>query len=251
MALLTAVLTHLPAPLVRAQLAHLRELAPHVRFVACHGGTRADFDRLEAADAVFVDDPSLRGPHFDKSLNDTLGALHATYVRDDPAVDHVYVVEYDHMILSARFDRALLDLAGRTGAGLLGKAASPRNDSNWPHYLASRGDTALNEYVAARSRRDDPALRLGCLGTGLLFRRDALDAFCSLDDPPPAYVELFVPTMVHHLGFDVVDVDAVSDLYADIRWLPEFDLAELRAAKRAGRAFAHPFKRIEALGRLD
>jgi hypothetical protein len=59
-----------------------------------------------------------------------------------------------------------------------------------------------------------------------------------------------VPTALHHLGFDVVDVDAVSDLYAAVRWLPEFGVDEAAAARRAGRAFVHPFKRIEELGAL-
>lgn len=250
MALLTAVLTHLPAPLVRKQIDHLRALSPASRFVACHGGSRADFAGLSESDAVFVDDASLRGPHFAKSLNDTLRTLHAAFVRDEPDVEHVYVVEYDHLILSGDFERALTGLAAATGAGLLGKAASPRNDTNWPHYLRVRDDEALNDYIAAVSRRDDPQVRFGCLGTGLLFRRDAFDAFCTLDSPPPGYVELFVPTLVHHLGFDVVDVDAVSDLYMDVRWLPEFDIAEVRAAKRAGRTFVHPFKRIDAIDAL-
>jgi hypothetical protein len=246
-ALLTAVLTHLPAELVQKQLDHLRGVAPGSRFVACHGGPREDFDGLEPADAVWIEDPSLRGPHFRKSLNDTLSALHDTWVRGDDSVDFVFAVEYDHMILRGDFEGALTELAAKTGAGLLGKAASTRNDTNWPHYLQARRDERLNSYIAGVSVRDDPSVRYGCVGTGLLLRRDAFDAFCALPSPPPAYVELFVPTMVHHLGYDVVDVDAVSDLYADVRWLPEFDLDEVRAAKRRGRSFAHPFKRIEEI----
>ena len=250
MALLTAVVTHLPAPVVRKQLSYLRALAPDVRFVVCHGGKPADFDGLPADDAVWVDDPSLRGPHFDQSHNRTLRLVRDHFVADDASVDHVYFIEYDHIVLRGDFGATLTALAERTGAGLLAKAASPRNDTNWPHYLRARRNGALDAYVAAHSRRDDPAVRYGCLGTGMLFRRDAFDAFCALPSPPPAYFELFVPTMVHHLGFDVVDVDAVSDLYMDVRWLPEFDLDELRAARASGRTFAHPFKAVGRLGEI-
>lgn len=248
--MLTVLLTHLGRPQVEEQLAWLREVAPGSRFVAVHGGKRADFEGLDPEEAIFVEDPSLRGPHFDKSLNDTLRAVHDRWVRDDESTDLVYLVEYDHLILRPDFEDALRALVERTGAGLLAKNATPRNDTNWSHWLKVRGDERLNRWVEGITGRDDPSLRLGCLGTGMVLTRDALAAFCSLDDPPPYYVEMFVPTVIHHLGFRVVDVDAVSDLYAGVRWLPEFDLDEALAAKRAGRHFVHPFKRLDQLGAL-
>ncbi|HEX8054585.1 MAG TPA: hypothetical protein VF517_16480 [Thermoleophilaceae bacterium] len=251
MALLTVLLTHLGRAQVEAQLAQMRALAPDGRFVAVHGGRRSDFDGLDPADALFVEDPSLRGPHFDKSLNDTLRAIHDRWVRDDPDVDLVYLVEYDHVILRGDFEAALRDVVARTGAGLVAKNATPRNDTNWSHFLKVRGDERLDRYIESITTRDDPLVRWGCLGTGLLLTRDALSAFRALDEPPPHYVEMFVPTAVHHLGFHVVDMDAVSDLYADVRWLPEFGVEEALAAKRAGRHFVHPFKRLDELAALS
>lgn len=245
--MLTVLLTHLPSARVREQLGWLRELAPGSRFVAVHGGSRSDFDGLDPGEAVFVEDPTLRGPHFDKSLNDTLRAVHERWVRDDPEIDLVYLVEYDHLILRPDFEEALREVARRTGAGLVAKNATPRNDTNWSHFLKARDDRRLNDYIAHITTRDDPGVRWGCLGTGLLLTRAALAAFCALEDPPPYYVEMFVPTVVHHLGFDVVDMDAVSDLYADVRWLPEYTTDDVRAARRAGRHFVHPFKRLDEL----
>jgi hypothetical protein len=247
MGVLTAVLTHLDARRVEKQLAWLRALAPGSRFVVCHGGKRSDFDALRDDGALFIDDPSLRGPHFDQSITATLNALYEAHVRDDPSVDHVYAVEYDHLILRGDFGATLTELADRSGAGLLAKWASPRDDSNWPHAIRARGDERLNRFIAGISTRDDPGVRYGCLGTGLFFTRDAFAAFCQVPDPPPAYFELFVPTVIHHLGFEVVDVDAVADVYTDVRWLPEFGVEEVRQAKRAGRTFVHPFKQLDAL----
>lgn len=247
MAILTAILTHLDSRVVERQLDYLRTLSPASRFVVCHGGTRDHFDGLSTREALFIDDPSLRGPHFEKSINAILDALYETYVRDDDTIELVYVIEYDHLILRSDFERTLEELARRTGAGLLAKAASARNDSNWPHFLSTRGDDVLNSFIRGISQREDPCLRFGCLGTGMLFRRDAFCAFCTLHDPPSRYVELFVPTVIHHLGFEVVDVDAVADLYMAIRWLPEFDMDEVSREKRAGRTFVHPFKQLDAL----
>jgi hypothetical protein len=217
MGVLTAVLTHLDAPRVEKQLGWLRALAPGERFVVCHS---------------------------------TLQALHAAHVRDDESISHVLTVEYDHLILQPDYAQRLTDLSDRCGAGLLAKWASPRNDTNWPHYLRARDDQRLNAYISSISRRDDAGVRYGCIGTGLFFTREALTALCALEDPPPAYFELFIPTAVHHLGFDVVDVDAVSDLYAGVRWLPEYTAAEVRSARHAGRVFAHPFKRIDELDQI-
>ena len=251
MTLVTAVLTHLPRDLVEGQLRYLRALSPGSRFVVGHGGPRSDFDDLQEQDALFVEDPSLRGPHFDKSLNETLALLYERFVRDDPTVDLVYVIEYDHLILRPDFEQRLRELAESSAAGLFGKNASPRNDTNWPHYLTARDDAKLNGFIARVSQRDDPGVRYGCLGTGLLLRRAALEAFCAMEAPPLAYVELFVPTAIYHLGFEIADVDAVSDLYTNIRWLPEFGIDEAMAAKRAGATFVHPFKQLARLGELS
>lgn len=247
MAMLTAVLTHLAAPVVEGQLAYMRAVAPESRFVVGHGGKRSDFAGLRDPGALFIADPSLRGPHFEKSLNATMIALYEAHVRDDPSIDLVYLIEYDHLLLSPDFESRLRALAEQTGAGLLAKWASRRNDSNWPHHLAMRDDAELNGLIDAISVREDKQARFGCLGNGLLIRRDAFEAYCTVAGLPERYVELMIPTVVHHLGYDVVDFDAVSDLYLDVRWLPEFDVEAAAAAKRAGRLFVHPFKELGSL----
>jgi hypothetical protein len=247
LAVLTTILTHLGAPHVERQLACLRTLAPGSRFVILHGGKRADFDQLTEPEAVFIEDPTLRGPHYDKSANDQLRAIYERWVRDDPSIDLVYIVEYDHLILRGDFEQRLEELADRSPAGLFAKAASTRNDSNWAHYLRLRGDARLNDYIASISRRDDPSIRWGCLGTGLLLRREALEAFCALASPPPLYIELFVPTVLYHLGFDIADIDALGDLYTAVRFLPQMSSQEILAAYHAGKFFAHPYKGVDVL----
>ena len=138
-------------------------------------------------------------------------------------------------------------MAERSDAGLFGKCVSPRNDSNWSHFARSRHDERLNRFFEQISCRDDPAVRWGCLGDGMLFRRDALEAVATVPDPPHAFMELFIPSLVYHLGFELMDVDAISDLYTGLRWRPEFTVTDALAAKRAARSFLHPFKSVEAL----
>jgi hypothetical protein len=250
MALLTAIVTHLGAEQVRAQLADLDTLAPGTRRVVCHGGSRADFEELGIDDALFIDDPSLRGPSKEQSYNAVLRALYQERVRNDSSIDLVYFMEFDQLVLRGDFEQELTALAERSGAGLLAKGASPRNDTNWPHYLRFREDERFNRFIAAISRRGDLDVRFGCLGTGMLFTREALEAFAGVADGPHAYLELFIPTVVHHLGFEVADVDALSDLYSAMRWRPEYTVEEAIAAKREGRTFVHPFKELGALNAI-
>lgn len=247
MGLLTAVITHLDAGRVQRQLAHLHRLCPDSRFVVCHGGARSDYDELGLDSALFIEEASLRGPGRDQSYTEVLRAVHERFVRDEPDIELVYFVEYDHLILASDFEQKLAGLAERSPAGLFAKYARQRNDTNWQHYVRYRRDERLNRFFEQISRRDDPGVRYGCLGSGMLFRREALAAIASVADPPHAYLELFIPTLTYQLGFDVVDVDAISDLYAAVRWRPEYRVEEVLVERRRGRAFLHPFKDLDAL----
>jgi hypothetical protein len=247
MSLLTALITHHRAEQVERQIAYLEAVAPGSRVVVCHGGERAEFDRLGVAPALFVDDPRWRAPSREQSWAGLLGMLYAVAVADDPDVDLVLLLEYDQVVLSSDFEARLADVAERSGAGLVGKWASPRNDTNWPHLTRFRGDERFRAYLERITRRDDPARRLGCLGAGMLIRRDALAAYCEAAAETHVYGEMHVPTVIWHLGFEVADFDAYGDLYKAVRWRPEYGIDEAIAHKRAGHAFVHPFKDLDAL----
>lgn len=247
MTLLTAVLTHLGAEDVERGLRHLAETEPASAYVALHGGRREEFERLEAGTAIFVADPSLRGEVWSQSYTEALCRLWEDRVSGDPAIDLVLFLEFDHLVLGP-FASAVRALADDTGAPFLAKGAGFRDDTNWAHVLRYRADPALNDFFSAISTRNDPGRRLGCLGSGMIFRREVLEAYCAAAARAPrAYLELMIPSTIHHLGYDVVDVDAVSPLYDAVRWHPAFSFAEVVELKRRGALFAHPFKRVDRL----
>lgn len=243
MSTLTAVLAHLPAAEVHERFALLRAVAPDARFVLCYGGPAEEFPRIELDDKLFIEDPTLRGQaqHL-QSLTSTFAALWETYVAGDDDIDAVYLIEYDHLVLDPDFEQRLRDLAAETGADLLGKNCADRTSTNEEHYIRFRRDPGLQAHLRAVSVREDRERIYGCLGDGIWISRAALEAYLGVAEHPPCYCEVYVPTLVHHLGFRVVDVDAHGDLYRDVRWLPVFTPAEALARAADGAVFLHPVK---------
>ncbi len=231
--MITLLLTHLDAAGVAASLA---QFPSEARVLVCHGGRREDFDAVGHEEKLFVEDPSLRGPLSQQSYTGLLVQAWNSIVESDESVDLVFLAEYDHIVLRDDFETALRQVVEHSGADFLGKNCSRRDDTNWPHALRARRDPRMRRYREL----------WGCLGTGMLFRREAFEAVAAADDVP-GYLELAIPTFLRAQGFRLDDVDRFSDLYAHVNAPPEKDLAALRAARSEGHFFIHPFKRVELL----
>ena len=244
--ILTLLVTHLDAGGVAASL---RQFPPDARVLVCHGGSREDFDAVAHPEKIFVEDPSLRGPLAQQQYTGLLVQAWNSVIEKDEGIDLVFLAEYDHIVLRNDFEIALRQVIDYAGADFVGKNCSRRDTTNWWHSLRARGDARLHALVDAVSTRQDPTELYGCLGTGMLIRRKALEAFATIDHVP-GYLELYVPTLIHHLGFRLDDVDRFSDLYAYVNAPPEKDLAALRAARSEGHFFCHPFKRVDQLDEL-
>jgi hypothetical protein len=251
MSQINVLLTHQDAAAVDANVAYLRSLAPDARFVVAHGGRRADYEGVTHPEKVFVDDPTLRGaPRTFQSYHVVLAELHRTVFAQDPDAGALYLFEWDHVVLRADFEARLTELATRMGADFMGKTCVERTGTNWHHYTRFRRDPALLAHLRGLSVREHPERLYGTLGNGFWMTRAALAAYVAVEDPPPVYGELYVPTVLHHLGFRVADIDATGDLYRHVHYEPELSLADVVAIKRAGGVFAHPFKGEGAWGQI-
>jgi hypothetical protein len=243
MSTLNVVLTHLPAEQVRERMELLQLVAGEGRFVVCYGGERSEFERIDWKDKLFVDDPTLRGAeqHLQSWTRIFEAAWHG-YFDDDPELDSLYLFEYDHLVLDAGFERRLRQLAAATGADFLGKNCVDRTATNWEHYVRFRRDERLLAHLRRLSVRENQERLFGCLGNGMWLSRRALESYVAVGEHPPCYCETYVPTLLHHLGLRVVDIDAHSDIYRHVRWVPPFSIAEVLELALAGAAFVHPVK---------
>jgi|SRR5215211_1202962 len=251
MALLTVLLSHLSASAVEASVDHVRRMAPDSRLILCHGGRRPDFDAVRFEDKLFIENRGLRGPSAAfQSYNDTLGEVFDRFVAPDESVDKILMLEFDQVLLSREFTQRLIQLMDNSGADLLGKTCVDRTATNWWHRVRYRDDPVLLRFLESVSTREDRRRLYGCLGTGFAMRRQVLEAYTAVTHPEHIYVELYLPTLVHHLGFRVDDIDRYGDLYAHVRSRPPYDLAAALELQRAGAVVLHPFKDVEDLPRL-
>jgi hypothetical protein len=240
---LNVLISHLAAAAVDQHLELQRAVAPHARFVVCYTGDAAAFAQIRDAGKALVDDGSLAGPARSfQAYGRVLAAVTRQWLAAEPELDSVYLFEYDHLILSPGFEDALRALAERTRAGLMGKNCVERTATNWHHYARFRRDAALLAFLRRTSVREDAARMYGTLGNGIWLSRPAVEAYVGVPEHPPCYGELYVPTLLHHLGHRVIDIDAVSPLYATVRWEPDFSRPEVDRLCAEGAAFVHPVK---------
>jgi hypothetical protein len=243
MSTLNVLVSHLPAAYVDEQLELLRAACPTSTFAVAYGGARPEFDAIADDAKALVADRTLGGPPRSlQSYTTLLGIVRDRWLARDATLDAVYLFEYDHLILRPDFERELRELAARTGAAMMGKNCTERNGTNWHHYTRFRRDPELLAHLRAITTRSRPDRLFGTLGDGIWLTAQAVESYLSLPRHPPCYGELYVPTILHHLGHEVVDIDAHSSLYEAVRWEPEVDAAELAGLQRRGAMFAHPVK---------
>jgi hypothetical protein len=125
---------------------------------------------------------------------------------------------------------------------MMGKNCVQRNATNWHHYTRFRRDQELLSHLRRVTVRQDPTAMFGTLGTGMWLTRGAVESYVAVPDHPRCYGELYVPTLLHHLGHEVVDIDAHSQLYDAVRWRPDFGDEAVAQLQRDGATFVHPVK---------
>lgn len=242
MRILYLVLTHRPPDEVAQHLAALERALPGRRFAVCYGGTEADFELLDVAAKAFVADPSLRGPIGEQSYVDVLCTAYESFVAPDPDVELVHLIEHDHAIVDARYERELLRVLDATGADFLGGICVDRTFTNWWHSVALLDDAEWWSFLRELSVRDEDEPRVfGGIADAVTIRRAALEAFARLPRHLHRYCEIYVPTVLHHLGFTLGDASAISTIFDLIRWTPPFEEEEIAALSEDVLAI-HPVK---------
>ena len=96
------------------------------------------------------------------------------------------------------------------------------------------------KYWAKNTRRADPSVVLSMFGSGSFWIREAFCAVCAMEEPFPIYMEIYLPTLAHHLGFRVRDF---AEQNRFVRALESY-VCSVDEARRQGAWTLHPVKRM-------
>lgn len=155
---------------------------------------------------------------------------------------HVFMAEFDLFPLTKKLVPRLYTLMEQAQADILAHEVRRIDQTSSAMYLYHRDRPGFAEFWERVSVRQERDIILSMLGTGSFWKREAFDAICAYDEPLPIYLEIYLPTLAHHLGFRIVDLGEESRYISGLG----DRIAEVEAAQRDDALFIHPIKTIEA-----
>jgi hypothetical protein len=241
--ILYLLLTHRPAPEVKEYLEDFERVLPGRDNIVCYGGERDDFDGFAGwSNALFVDDPDLRR-RAGQSYTRVLGLVYERFVAPNPAYTCVHLMEYDHVVLSPRYEGELLEIMSGERVGLLAQSCADHTMVNWCHGIDLLDDHELEGRLREISVRDQDVLSVwGGLGNGMTIGRKALEDFCRRAGDLSRYMEAYVPTVIYHLGYRVIDAPGAASMFDHVRYGPPYEREEAMRLVRDGALALHPVK---------
>jgi hypothetical protein len=201
---LHSLLVHQSDSEVQAILAAWRSVLPRADLLLLHGGENRLFEGIQFKPKTWVEDPwlrTVRHPPEKQSYRALFGPV-ATHLRQGNW-SHVALWEGDHFPLVGDVEERLLARAAQEQADVLGYALQRIDQTNDPHLLFHRKDPEFEKYFRSISRRKDPSVILSFLGTGSFWTKEAWEAMSKAPPGPRIYLEIDLPTTIHHLGFRV------------------------------------------------
>ena len=236
---LNVLLTHQKSNAVAAMVDWWAKCVPRENIVLAYGGSRADFDTLDFAAKLFIDDPRLRTRDHQRERQ-SYGAVFRAAAAWMQGRDygHVHLAEYDHLPLIPDLNQQQLNLLTAENADVLGFHLRRVEDTNCAHYLNHAAVPEFFSFWKKITCRDDPRVVLSMTPTGSFWTRAAFDAVAATPEPHPMYVEIFPPTLGHHLGYRLRDYGPQTQFVRHI----DDRLTDLAEARKKGAWIIHPVK---------
>ena len=234
------LLSHEPADRVHRMVVHWKETTTPAQMIVAFGGAPTEFERLECP-AVFVEDRRLRTRDHQRERQSYTGML-----RDVLAVlpaegwDFLYLAEFDMLPAVPDLWVRLQERMDAENADLLGHKVWKLDDTLHPHYSSHLATPGWLEWIGSISCRSSRGVVLSCMGCGQYWRKAAIQAVVAAGEPAPAYLELHLPTVAHHLGFRVRGIPDQD------RFVSNFEIPGTTPAllRDLGAWVIHPVKRL-------
>lgn len=234
------LLSHEPADRVDRMVSYWERATRPGELVVAYGGPTGEFVKI-AARKVFIDDPRLRTRDHQRERQSYTGVLRgALAALRNTGWEWLYLAEFDMLPLDQALWERLLERAEAEGADLLGHRVWRIDNTLHPHYASHLSTPGWLRWVASISRRRDRNVILSCMGCGQFWRRRALEQVIEQGEPEPAYLELQLPSVAHHLGFRVRGL-AEQDRFISNDEIARADPATMRDT---GGWVMHPLKNL-------
>jgi hypothetical protein len=239
--IVTILLTHQSQQAVERMLSYWGGLDARQDFIIAYGGPDAEW-QLQDPRVVRITDPLLRTKDHPRERQSYLGVFQAVLPRiKELAATHVHLAEFDEIPVVNDLNQRLLDLMEREQCDVLGHRLLRVDDTTQPHCMDHLRDAKFVQYWHEISHRKDKNVVLSMLGCGSFWTSRCFAAVAALHPPLRIYLELFLPTAAHHLGYRVRPI-ADQDAFM----APEIPKSEddLEVMKAQGAWRVHPVKRM-------
>ena len=236
---LNLLLTHQEPPAVARMLAWWRDCCPAENVLLVYSGEPETFARIDHPQKIRVDDPRLRTVRHSRERQS-----YTTVFRDASRwlagqnFTHVHFAEYDQLPLVPDLAARQLARLEEERADVLGFQLARVDDTNQSHLLYHIDLPGFFPYWRSLSVRADKRVVLSMFGSGSFWTRAAFDAVGAHTEPFPIYLELYLPTLAHHLGYRLRDWREQNRF---ITSLGNF-VDRIEQARREGAWTLHPVK---------
>lgn len=239
--IVTILLTHQSRRQVDAMLSYWRSFDENQEFIIAYGGNQAE-SFAGMANFVNVLDARLRTrdhPRERQSYQGVMKAVRPLLVQ--LSATHIHMAEYDEIPVVDDLNARLISLMSEEDCDVLGHRLLRVDNTSHPHYLDHAKQQEFMDFWGSISCRKDPEIVLSMLGCGSFWKWKAFDAVANLDDEVGVYLELFMPTAAHHLGFRVRPLSDQDQFMATEVLKNVSDLVEF---KKRGAWRVHPVKEM-------
>jgi hypothetical protein len=208
-----------------------------------YGGGREDFGAIEHSQKIFIEDPQLRTRDHQREYQSYSGLFNTCAVLLDQQrreFQFIHVVEYDHLPLVEDLNQRQIDRLAAEHADVLGFRVQRVDGTSYPHFLYHQSNPAFSRFWREISKRREPDVVLSMFGSGSFWTRDAFLAVASVKQPFPMYMEIYLPSLAHHLGFRIRDFGEQNTFVHHLGDLGD----RVESARRAGAWTLHPVKKL-------
>lgn len=198
------VLTHLGGDGIRSVVNAWKGVCPEEDLWIAFGGSIRDFESIDYPRKVFVKDRALRREDNQRGKQSYWGIFEAmASTVEEKRPDFIYFCEYDHLPLIPDLNARQVAEMREQDADVMGHWLYRVDGTGQYHMLYHLTDPAFLPHWQSLSRREDPSVMLSMFGSGSMWSREAFLAVASRPQGIACYLELYLPTLAHHLGFRV------------------------------------------------